>query len=301
MPDKPMAGFVGLGLMGKPMARNLLKAGYKVTVHNRSQGAVEELTKEGATPATSPAEVARASQIIFTSLPGPAEVESVYLGPGGIVGELQPGSIIVEMSTLDPGTHQKVAAAAAERQADYLDAPVSGGPSGAESGTLSIMVGGDAAVLERARPVLEVLGQNIYHMGPLGSGAIVKLVNNLLLAINAAGVAEGLVLGVKAGLDPDQLVEVIGNSSGTSRMFVYGAPSILNRDFAPGFMVDSLHKDVHLAVALGRENGVRLLAGSLASQILEEARAAGHGRKSIFAQILALEANARIEVKGKDG
>jgi 3-hydroxyisobutyrate dehydrogenase-like beta-hydroxyacid dehydrogenase len=224
-------------------------------------------------------------------------VEEVYLGSQGIVSGAQPGSTIIEMSTVGPDTHKRIAAAAAERKADYLDAPVSGGPSGAQSGTLTMMIGGEKEVLERARPLLEVLGERIYHIGPLGSGAIIKLVNNMLLAINTLGVVEGMVLGTKAGLDPAMLNEVIGNSSGTSRMFTYGVPSILKRDFEPGFMVDSLHKDVALAVDLGRALGVRLLAGSLAVQVLEEARGHGLGRKSIFAPLLPLEHMAGVEVK----
>jgi 3-hydroxyisobutyrate dehydrogenase len=299
MIDKPKAGIIGLGLMGNHMARNLLKAGYDLTVHNRSRSIVEQLAQEGARPATSPAEVAAASSYVVTSLPGPLEVESVYLRPHGIIEGVQPGAVLIDTSTIDPGLHRRIAAAAAEKGAGYLDAPVSGGPGGARDGTLSIMVGGAAETLEKARPLLEVLGQNIYYMGPVGTGAIIKLVNNMLLAINCAGVCEGLVLAAKAGLDPAQVVEVISNSSGTSRMFVYGAPSVLKRDFSPGFMVDSLHKDVYLALALGRELGVRLLEGSQASQVLEEARSAGFGRNSIFAQILPLEANAGVQVGAK--
>ncbi len=294
-------GYIGLGLMGKPMARNLLKAGYSLTVHNRSRGAVHELAREGAAAANSPVEVATAVDFLITCLPGPVEVEEVYLGPNGAISGLRPGAIVIEMSTIDPDTHKKLAAAAGEKGAGYLDCPVSGGPSGAQAGNLSIMVGGDAAILDRARPVLDVLGdpEHIYHMGPTGNGAIVKLVNNMLLAINCLGVIEGLVLGTKAGLDPEQLVDVISNSSGTSRMFLMGGPSVLRRNFEPGFMVNSLHKDAYLATALGKANGVRLLAGTLATQVLEETKAAGFGGKSIFAQILPLEANAGIEVKSQ--
>ena len=210
-------GFIGLGLMGKPMALNILKAGFPLTVHNRSRAKVDELAGAGATPASGPAEVARASDVIITCLPGPADVRSVLMDEGGVLEESKPGSVLIEMSTIDVETHKEIAAAAGERGVDYLDAPISGGTAGAESGTLSIMIGGESQVLERVRPVLDAMGENIYHCGPLGAGAVVKLANNLMVAINAQGVYEGLVLGAKAGVDPSILYEVVANSSGSSR------------------------------------------------------------------------------------
>lgn len=283
--------------MGKPMARNLLRAGFALTVHNRSRASVEELAAEGARPAESPAEVARASDFVITCLPGPSEVDAVYLGPSGVLSVVRPGAILVEMSTIDPETHRRIARAAGERQAGYIDAPISGGSQGAREGTLTIMVGGEAATLERARPILLALGRSLYHMGPVGAGAATKLVNNMLASINVAGMVEGMVLGVKAGLDPALLAEVIGNSSGGSRMLAAAVPSILERDFEPGFALELMDKDVRLAVELGQRLGVRLLAGSLASQLLQEARGAGLGRESLFAQIIPLERNAGVEVR----
>jgi 3-hydroxyisobutyrate dehydrogenase len=297
MPDKLRVGYVGLGVMGKPMARNLLRAGFPLTVHNRSRGAVDELAAEGATPADSPAEVARASDVVLSCLPGPADVRLVYLGESGVLEGVGRGAVLIEMSTIDPGTHREIAGLAAARGAGYLDAPVSGGSTGAQNATLTIMVGGEAATLERVRPVLDAVGKQVYHLGPVGAGATAKLVNNMLGAINLAGAIEALVLGQKAGLDPRQLAEVISNSSGASRSFTSAVPEILRRNFEPGFTIDLQHKDVSLATDLGRLLGVRLLAGSLAAQVLQEARGAGYGKKSIFAAVLPLEQNAGIEVK----
>lgn len=297
MSDKLRVGYIGLGVMGKPMARNLLRAGFALTVHNRSRGAVEELAGEGATPATSPAEVARASDVVLTCLPGPADVELVYLGPSGVLEGVGAGSVLVDMSTIDPDTHRRIASLATARGASYLDAPVSGGSTGAQQATLTIMVGGEAAALARVRPVLEALGKQIHHLGPVGAGATTKLVNNMLGSINLAGAVEALVLGAKAGLDPRQLAEVINTSSGASRSFAATVPEVLRRNFEPGFTIDLQHKDVCLATDLGRQLGVRLLAGSLAAQVLQEARGAGYGKKSVFAAILPLEQNAGIELK----
>ncbi len=217
---------------------------------------------------------------------------------GGVLEESKPGSILIEMSTIDVETHKEIAAAAGERGVDYLDAPISGGTAGAESGTLSIMIGGESQVLKRVRPVLDAMGENIYHCGPLGAGAVVKLANNLMVAINAQGVYEGLVLGAKAGVDPSILYEVVANSSGSSRTLLGQGPSILERDFAPGFMIDLMLKDVRLALELGHSVGVRLLSTSLAAQGLQEARDIGLGRLSTQAQIQVLEKLADVTIEG---
>lgn len=293
-------GFIGLGYMGKPMARNLLKAGFPLTVHNRSQGAVQELVAEGAQPAGSPGELAEQVEVVFTCLPGPADVEKVYLGDNGVLTGVRAGSILVDMSTIDPQTHQKIAARAAEKGAGYLDAPVSGGTTGARDGTLTIMVGGAAETLERVMPALQAMGQRIYHIGPVGTGAVVKLINNMMSAINALGVIEGLVLGTKFGIDPELVYEVCSNSSAGSRTLTGTGQAILKRDFEPGFMIDLMHKDVGLAVALGRSLKVRTLAAALAEQILQEAQAAGLGRAGTAAQIIPLERSAGVEVRAKE-
>lgn len=293
------AGYIGLGLMGKPMARNLLKAGFPLTVHNRSQAAVQELVSEGATAADSPKALAQRVDAVFSCLPGPADVEKVYLGENGVLAGARPGSVLVDMSTIDPGTHQKIAARAAEKGVAYLDAPVSGGTTGAREGTLSIMVGGSAEALERVMPAFKAMGQRVYHIGPVGNGAVVKIINNMMSAINAVGVSEGLVLGTKFGIDPQVVYEVCSNSSAGSKTLTGTAQSVLRRDFEPGFMIDLMHKDVGLAVDLGKTLKVRTLAAALTQQFLQEAQAAGLGRAGTAAQILPLERSAGVEVKPK--
>jgi 3-hydroxyisobutyrate dehydrogenase len=291
-------GFIGLGHMGKHMARNLLKAGFPVVVHNRSQGVVRELVGEGAIAADSPKALAAQVDVVCSCVPIPADVEKVYLAENGVIAGARPESILIEHSTIDPETHQKIAARAAAVGAEYLDAPVSGGPGGARDGTLTIMVGGSAATLERAMPVFNAMGKRIYHIGPTGSGAAIKLINQMMAAINSAGMIEGLVLGTKYGIDPALLYDVVSNSSGGSRA-LGAAPGIMAGDFEPGFTIDLMHKDVTLAVNLGRQLKVRTLAGALAQQVLQEAQAAGLGNKGTNAAIIPLERNAGVEVRGK--
>ena len=293
-------GYIGLGYMGKPMARNLLKAGFPLTVHNRSQAAVNELVAEGAAAADSPRALAERVDAVFSCLPGPADVAKVYLGENGVLAGARPGSVLVDMSTIDPGTHQKIAAVAAAKGIGYLDAPVSGGTSGARDATLSIMVGGSADALERVMPAMKAMGQRIYHIGPVGHGAVVKIINNMMSAINAVGVCEGLVLGTKFGIDPKVLFEVCSNSSSGSRTLTGTAQAVLRRDFEPGFMIDLMHKDVGLAVDLGKTLTVRTLAAALAEQFLQEAQGAGFGRAGTAAQIIPLERNAGVEVRPKE-
>lgn len=292
-------GYIGLGYMGKPMARNLLKAGFPLTVHNRSQAAVRELVAEGATAADSPRALAERVDAVFSCLPGPSDVETVYLGENGVLAGARAGSVLVDMSTIDPGTHQKIASLAAEKGIGYLDAPVSGGTTGARDGTLTIMVGGTAETLEKVMPALRAMGQRIYHIGPVGTGAVVKIVNNMMSAINALGVIEGLVLGTKFGIDPALLYEVCSNSSAGSRALTGTGQAILKRDFEPGFMIDLMHKDVGLAVDLGRNLKVRTLAAALAQQVLQEAQAAGFGRASTSAQVIPLERLSGVEVRAR--
>jgi 3-hydroxyisobutyrate dehydrogenase-like beta-hydroxyacid dehydrogenase len=291
-------GFVGLGQMGMPMARHVLGAGFELVVHNRTRARAEKLAAEGARIAESPAEVAAGCDLLLSCLPGPSDVERVYLGPGGAVGAARAGQVLCDMSTIDPETHRRVAAAAAERGAEYLDAPVSGGTSGAREGTLAIMVGGSAAAFELARPVFAAMGKSLYHAGPVGAGATVKLVNQMMGAISSLAAVEGLVLGTKAGVDPELLVEIVSSSSGNSRSFGGMAPNILKRYFEPGFTIDLMHKDVSLAVAMARRLGVRVLAGALAEQVIQEARGAGLGDRATYALVQPLERVAGVEVKG---
>jgi 3-hydroxyisobutyrate dehydrogenase-like beta-hydroxyacid dehydrogenase len=280
------------------MVRNLMRAGFQLTVHNRSRAIVEELAKEGARPATSAADVARLSQVTVTCLPGPQDVRLVHAGSGGILEGIQAGSIVIDMSTIDPGTHRELAAAYLAKGVDYLDAPVSGGVGGAERGTLTMMVGGNAAALERATPVFKAMGKRLYHLGPAGTGAAAKLINNMLCAINAAAAAEASILMMKAGLDPTQMMrDVVANSSGTSSELADSADAFLARDFEPGFTVDLLLKDVLLGVDFAREAGLNMRSAAAAVELLQRTKAEGMGGRSMYAWILPLERDAGVEVK----
>lgn len=298
MTDQLRVGFIGLGLMGMPMARNVMKAGFGLTVHNRSRGKVDQIAADGATAAVNAAELSATCDVVLSCLPVPKDVEDVYLGSGGVVAAARPGTILCDMSTIDADTHRRIAAAAADRGVAYLDAPVSGGTSGARDGTLSIMIGGDAAAVARARPILAAMGKNIYHVGPIGAGAVVKLINQMMGAICQLGVVEGLVLGTRAGIDPKILVEIVSTSSGGSRALGGAAPNVLARNFEPGFAIDLQYKDVSLAVEMARNLGVRTLAGALAEQIILEARALGFGARGIAALIQPLEQASGVEVRG---
>ncbi|MCC6174120.1 MAG: NAD(P)-dependent oxidoreductase [Chloroflexi bacterium] len=292
-------GFIGLGQMGAPMARNLMKAGYPLTVHNRSRGIVEQFASEGAQTASSPREVAERVDVLFTCVGFPADVQTVYLGPDGAVLGAHEGQVFCDLSTVDPATHHRIAAALAGRGVQYLDAPVSGGVSGARDATLTIMVGGESAAFERIRPYLAAMGKNIHLVGPGGAGATIKLVNQMMGAICALGAAEGLVLATKAGIDPGLAYEILRTSSGASRALDGLAQSAFARNFAPGFTVDLQHKDVSLAVQLGRELGVRLLGGAIAEQVIQETRGAGYGSQSQTSAILVHERIAGVEVTPK--
>ncbi len=285
------AGFIGLGKMGRPMALNMLKAGFPLTVANRSQGVVADVASHGATAAKTPAEVAANADLIALCLPMPAHVEEVVLGPNGVIEGIQPGAIVIDFSTIGPSTCRHVAERLAAKGAHYLDAPVSGGTTGAAAGTLTVMVGGDDASYATALPLLQSVGRKIVHAGPVGAGAVVKLMNQLLVAINLAGAAEAMVLGVKAGVDATLLYETIASATGNSFQLARNFPDlILKGNFDPMFSVNLLHKDVTLGVEVGREQRVRLLLSALVQQIFEEARDAGHGEEDIAAVIRPLEA-----------
>lgn len=256
MPEK--VGFVGLGLMGKPMARNIMEAGYELIVHNRSRGKVEELVAEGAEAVESPKEVAESSGIVFTMLPGPPEVREVVLREDGLLRGAGEGSLLVDMSTSSPVLAKELASTAREQGVGMLDAPVSGGDVGATEGTLSIMVGGDEEYFVRAKPLFEAMGKTVVHVGGSGTGQTVKACNQVVVALTIEAVSEALVLGSKAGVDPAKVIEVLsGGLAGNSVMEVK-AEKFLSRDFEPGGKVESHHKDLRIALEAGREHGVSL-------------------------------------------
>lgn len=289
-------GFIGLGKMGKPMAINLLKKGFELTVHNRSRGVVDELAGMGAAPAGSPREVAAATDIVLTCLPTPAAVESVFLGPDGLIPAARSGQILVDHSTVSPTTSRKLFAAAGEKGAHFLDAPISGGVPRAEAGTLTIMVGGEAQQFLRARPVFEALGDKVVLAGGSGSGSVVKLTNQLLVGIHQAAAVEALVFGVKAGADPRILQDVIGSSFGASAMFDRTVPLVLERRFGSSTDVGILCKDLELITGFGKEISTRLLMGALAEQIFQEGKALGLGDNDMASLVQPLERIAGVEV-----
>lgn len=279
-------GFIGLGAMGGRMAANLLRAGYSLTVFDLNPTAVEGAKALGAVAAPNAAAAARNSAVVLLSLPNAAIVEDTVLGPGGVLEGAAAGTLLVDFSSITPHAIRKIAKKAAEKGVRVLDAPVSGGTSGAEKGTLNIMVGGGAEDFSRALPLLEHLGKKIEHVGEVGAGDTVKLINNLLLGINMAAVAEALALGVKAGISPRTLYEVIRGSSGASYALTAKYESFIARgQFAPGFQIDLQHKDLQLAVDTARETGMPLPLGTLAQQIYQIARAQGLGGEDISALV----------------
>jgi 3-hydroxyisobutyrate dehydrogenase len=296
MSDAPHVGFIGLGVMGSRMAATLVRAGYALDVFDVDPAKTRAVT--GAAAAASARAVAGRSDVVFTSLPWPATVREVYLGAGGVVEGARPGAILVDMSTVDPETTRAVHAAAAARGVHHLDAPVSGGYREAESGTLVIIVGGERAAFDRAKPVLDVLGATVHHAGPSGAGNIVKLVNNVMSMGNMLVAAEAFVLGVKAGMDAGTLFEILRTSAGRSYHFERRLPSILARNFAPGFTVDLARKDLGLAVDMARSHDVPVPATSLLHQLYSASSALGDGANDFAAIVKLFESWARTEVRG---
>ncbi len=291
--------FIGLGQMGSRMARNLISAGHRVTVHNRSQAAVEELVGQGALRADSIEEAAGASDFVMTALPIPQTVEDLFLGSPGIVENAADGAVLIDFSTNGPDTARRCADAAYARGLGYLDAPMSGGPAGAEAGTLSIMAGGEKGHFDASLELLEVLGQKgkIFHCGAVGSGSVVKLANQLLVGVANAACAEAFVMAAKYGVDVHQLYNILNGAMGQSAVMTWTIPdSTLNRDFSPRFAVDLITKDLGLITDFGKEQGVRLAMATMADLLHREAQAQGEGQNNLSAVIRPLERLAGVEV-----
>jgi len=268
-------GVIGLGLMGKPMARNLLKAGRAVTVYNRSRAAVDELVDEGAAPATSPRAVAERSDIVITMLPDGPDVESVVLGPDGVLAGARPDLLLIDMSTIAPTSARRISDEAERRGARALDAPVSGGDVGARAGTLSIMVGGAARDLERARPVLDNLGTTITHCGPSGAGQVVKACNQIVVALTLAAVSEALVLGANGGVSPETILRVLGGGLAQSRVMDLRGPTMIQHHFEPGGKARFHRKDLGIVLQTARELNVALPVTALVDQLFTTLVASG--------------------------
>ena len=290
-------GFIGLGAMGLPMAKRVVGAGYQTfsTVHKRREPA-DALAALGAQLLSSPAEVARASDVVITIVPADAELKLVALGRGGLLEGFSPGKILIDMTTATALSLQEIEKALAAAGGRVLDAPVSGGTPAAAQGTLTIMVGGEAALLEECRPLLETMGTRIIHVGPLGQGKVVKMINQVMAAVHLLTIGEAFALGVKCGADPQVLYEVIKVSSGYSKMMDLRLPDfLLAGRFEPGFKLDLMKKDINLAVDSAKAAGVPLVLTAEAARIFAAASAAGKGGAdfSAAAQFLAEMAGVR--------
>ncbi len=291
-------GIVGLGAMGLPMARNVMKAGFPLTVWARRPESAEAIRGEGAGWADSPAELARTSDVAITMVTNSPDVQEVVAGVGGILEGAHPGLTVVDMSTIAPAVSRQLAGEARDRGVDFLDAPVSGGTQGAEAGTLTIMVGGDAGAFERVQPVLDAMGKNVLHVGPSGSGEIIKLVNNALVGVIAGATAEALVMGAKAGADVETMARVVGLSAGASWQLANQFPlRAFTGTFHPGFTTELLSKDLDLALDLGREQQTPTFFTALARQLYLESQAAGYGKDDYTAVLKVLEAVAGVDVR----
>ena len=278
--------FIGAGKMGGRMSRRLLAAGHRLVVHDTDRQLVEALVAEGALAAGSPAEAARDAELVILSLPTPAIVEAVIAGEDGVLQTAQPGTTVIDMSTADPGTAQRVEAACRAAGVNFLDAPVSRGVAGAEQGTLLIMVGGDAEVLEAARPVLSVLGSEIIHVGGPGSGQVAKLCNNMLAAINMQALGEVLVTGVKAGVDLRVLAGVLTAGTGGSWVLSNHLPAtVFAGDEGTRFALELMHKDVWLFMRSAEEQGLSTPLAATAAQTLRMAKGEGYGPRDYSAII----------------
>ena len=268
-------GFIGLGSMGRPMALHLLKAGYQVAVYARRPDAAAPVVAAGATLVSSPSQLASQSDVVMTNVTATADVEEVLLGSDGVIHGARPGTIVIDFSTIAPQATKRIATALAERQVQMLDAPVSGGPAGAESATLVIMVGGDESTLAAARPLLEHLGRKIVHMGGNGAGQVAKACNQLALLVNAEGTAEALALGVRYGLDPATLREALLGGIAASRVLEVFGKRMAERDFTPGMAARLYDKDLGFVLELARDAGLELPAASLVRRRLDELVAEG--------------------------
>jgi 3-hydroxyisobutyrate dehydrogenase-like beta-hydroxyacid dehydrogenase len=261
---KPVVGLIGLGLMGKPMARNLLKAEFPLLVWNRTKERADDLVREGAKWAASPRETASQADVLITIVSDPPAVEQVLWGDAGAFEGLRRGSVYIDSSTVSPELATRAAGACAERGVEYLDAPVTGGTWGAEKGELVFMIGGKQETLDRVKPVLEAVGKRFFLLGPNGAGQTVKLAMNLLLALQVEALAESLAIVRKAGLPGERLIEVMQSSMARAGVLDVKAPQMLKNDYPPSFPLRLMHKDVRLAVELAKKEGVRLPAGEAA-------------------------------------
>ena len=270
-------GFIGLGIMGRPMARNLLKAGHPLVVHSRSRGPVDEIAAAGAKAGTSPRDVASQCDVLITMLPNSPDVEQVVLGRDGVIEGARPGLVLLDMSTISPLVSQKVGAALAAKSVQMLDAPVSGGERGAIDGVLSIMVGGDKAVFDKALPIFQAMGKTITHLGPLGAGGFTKLANQIIVAVNLTALGEALTLAKKAGLDRELTLTALAGGLAGSKCLDQKKSNYLAGAYNPGFKIDLHYKDLGLIMESARALGVPLPATAAVQELFSALRVKGRG------------------------
>jgi 2-hydroxymethylglutarate dehydrogenase len=292
-------GFIGVGQMGRHMAKHVLDAGYNLTIHDINKEAAKPLLDSGAKWGDSPAELAKSCEVVISSLPAPKDVEQVVYGENGLKAGWKKGDIYVDMSTNSPITIRKIAEDAKAMGVTVLDAPVSGGVIGAEAGTLAIMVGGDSAALEKVKKVLETMGQKVFAVGDIGCGDVAKLVNNLIALTTNSITAEGFVLGAKAGIDPQVLWDIVSVSTGNSWSLQQYPNTILKGDFGPRFKITLAYKDVGLALDLAKEYGMKLPFGALAHQDMKNTMDAGYADSDVCSVIMTLEKAAGVQVRSK--
>ncbi len=289
-------GFIGLGIMGKPMAQNLMEAGYELVLYNRTIEKAEEIAGDRATVAESPKEVAESCDLIVLMLPDSPQVEEVVEGEDGVLEGLKERTLIVDMSTISPVVTRELAEKLEERGASMLDAPVSGGEPGAQQGNLAIMVGGSEEDFERAKPLLEVMGDAITHVGPTGAGQTAKAANQIVVAVTLEGISEALVLASKAGVAPEKILEAISGGLAGSNVMEAKKEKFLAHDFEPGFRVELHHKDLGIALAAGREYGVSLPVTAIVDQMLESLKTKGRGDRDHSAILTLIEDEAQHEI-----
>jgi 2-hydroxy-3-oxopropionate reductase len=287
-------GFIGLGIMGKPMAENLIEAGYDLVAYNRTREKAEELG--GATVAETPKEVAEQSDIIITMLPDSPQVEEALDGEDGVLEGVKEGALVVDMSTISPVVTEELADKAQERGASMLDAPVSGGDVGAIDGTLSIMVGGSEEDFERVLPLFEVMGKTVTHVGPVGTGQVAKAANQIVVALTIEAVSEALVLGSKGGVPPEKILDVLGGGLAGNKVMEVKREKMLEHSFDPGFRVELHHKDLGIALAAGREYGVTLPVTAVVDQMLETLKMLGRGDQDHSALLTLIEEASGHEI-----
>src|SRR5215211_3690413 len=290
-------GFIGLGIMGRPMAKNLMDAGYELVVHNRSQEKAEELAEGGnATAAGSPREVAEACDVVITMLPDSPDVEAVVAGKGGVLEGIRDGALLVDMSTISPVVTEELSEKIREKGASMLDAPVSGGDVGAIEGALSIMVGGSEEDFERARPLFDVMGKVATHVGPIGAGQVVKACNQIVVALTIEAVSEALVLGSKGGVAPEKILDVLGGGLAGNKVMEVKREKMLGHSFDPGFRIELHHKDLGIALAAGREYGATLPVTAVVDQMLQELEVRGKGDLDHSAILTLIEESSAHEI-----